>query len=204
MSTKNHWEQVYLSRPADKLGWYTPHLQTSLNWIKELDLAKDSPVIDVGGGVSSLADDLLDAGHRSITIIDISGNALSAVKNRLGNRAELITWIEGDITAVELPTNYFELWHDRAVFHFLTESRQQQNYRDNLLTALKPGGHVIIGVFAPEAPPQCSGLPVQRYTPEQLQSTLGSEFELKRSQKELHITPGGPSRCIIIAAFCEK
>jgi SAM-dependent methyltransferase len=201
MSQKDHWEQVYTTKPSEKLGWYEPHLQTSLSWIKELSLAVDAPIIDVGGGASTLVDDLLDAGYRSITVLDISEKALSSVKARLGKKAELVTWLDGDITSVDLPTHYYELWHDRAVFHFLTVLEHQRKYRDNLLKALKPGGHLIIGTFAPEAPPKCSGLPVQRYNPEQLENTLGGEFEVKRHHKELHITPGGVEQMYLYCHF---
>jgi len=201
MSQKDHWEQVYSGKPIEKLGWYEPHLKPSLSWIKELGLSADAPIIDVGGGASTLVDDLLVEGYRSITVLDISEKALSSVKARLGKRAELVTWLDGDITSVDLPTHYYELWHDRAVFHFLTMLEQQRKYRDNLLKALKPSGHLIIGTFAPEAPPKCSGLPVRRYSPEQLENTLGGEFELKRHHKELHITPGGVEQMYLYCHF---
>ena len=201
MSPKDHWEQVYSTNRAEKLGWFKPRLQTSVTWIGELGLSVDAPVIDVGGGASTLADDLLDAGYRSITVLDVSDKALSLVKTRLGERADLITWLCGDITAIDLPTDYYELWHDRAVFHFLTTLEHQRTYRDNLLKALKVGGHLIIGTFAPEAPPRCSGLPVQRYSKEQLVSTLGGEFELMRNQKELHTTPGGVEQMYLYCHF---
>jgi SAM-dependent methyltransferase len=201
MSQKDHWEQVYSTKPTEKLGWYEPHLQTSLSWIKGLSFAVDAPIIDVGGGASTLIDDLLDAGYRSITVLDISEKALSSAKARLGKKVGLVTWLDGDITSVDLPTHSYELWHDRAAFHFLTMLEQQRKYRDNLLKALKPGGHLIIGTFAPEAPPKCSGLPVQRYSPEQLENTLGGEFELKRHHKELHITPGGVEQMYLYCHF---
>ena len=201
MSQKDHWEQVYSTKLTEKLGWYEPHLQTSLTWIKELCLAADAPIIDVGGGASTLADDLLGAGHRSITVLDISEKALSSVRARLGNKAELVTWLDGNITSVDLPAHYYELWHDRALFHFLTVLEQQRKYRDNLLKALKPSGHLIIGTFAPEAPPTCSGLPVQRYSQEQLENTLGGGFELKRHHKELHVTPGGVEQMYLYCHF---
>jgi SAM-dependent methyltransferase len=119
----------------------------------------------------------------------------------LGKRAELVTWLEGDITSIDLPKHHFELWHDRAVFHFFTEQKQQRKYRENILNALKPGGHLIVGTFAPEAPAKCSGLPVQRYSPEQLENALGGEFELKRHHKELHITPGGVEQMYLYCQF---
>ncbi|MBM2830693.1 MAG: methyltransferase [Gammaproteobacteria bacterium] len=201
MNLKNHWERAYSTKPAERLGWYKPHLQTSLTWIKELGLRMDAPILDVGGGASTLVDDLLVEGYQSITVLDISEKALSSVRARLGERAELITWLEGDITSVDLPARHYELWHDRAVFHFLTEPEQQRQYRDQLLRALKPGGHFIIATFAPQAPPRCSGLPVQRYSLEQLESTLGKEFELMRNHKELHITPGGVEQMYLYCQY---
>lgn len=201
MSGKGHWERVYSTNPAEKLGWYAPHLQTSLAWIKALNLALDARIIDVGGGASTLADDLLDAGYRSITVLDISEEALSSAKLRLGEKAGRIAWLNGDITSIELPQHHYELWHDRAVFHFLTRPDDRRKYRANLLQALKPDGHLIIATFAPEAPPTCSGLPVQRYSAEGLQSTLGSEFELKRHHKELHVTPGGIEQMYLYCRF---
>ena len=201
MSQKDHWEQVYSTKPTKKLGWYEPHLQSSLKLIKELRLNIDAPIIDVGGGASTLADDLSNAGYRSITVLDISKNALSLVKARLGKEVGLVTWLDGDITSIDLPQDYFELWHDRAVFHFLTKPEQQRKYRDNLLKALKPGGNLIIGTFALEAPAKCSGLPVQRYSLEQLENTLGREFALRRHQKELHNTPGGVEQMYLYCHF---
>ena len=167
-------------------------------------MAADAPIIDVGGGTSTLVEDLLDAGYRSITVLDISEDALSSVSARLGKKGELVTWLNGDITSVDLPTHHYELWHDRAAFHFFTELDQQRQYRDSLLKALKPGGHLIIGTFAPEAPPKCSGLPVQRYTQEQLGNVLGGEFELKRHHKEQHITPGAVQQMYLYCHFRRK
>jgi SAM-dependent methyltransferase len=201
MDQKKHWEQVYSTKPIEKLGWHKPHLQPSLTWIKELNLAADAPIIDVGGGASTLVDDLLNAGYRSITVLDISEKALSSVRGRLANKAELVTWLNGDVTSVDLPSHHYALWHDRAVFHFLTESDQQRKYHDNLLQALQPGGHLIIGTFAPEAPPKCSGLPVQRYSHEQLHDALGEEFELMSHHKERHITPGGVEQMYLYCHF---
>lgn len=201
MSQKDHWEHVYLTTPREKLGWYEPQLRTSLAWIKGLGLATDAPIIDVGGGTSTLADDLVGAGYRSITVLDISAKALSAAKARLDKKAQLVTWLEGDITSIELPEQHYELWHDRAVFHFLILLDQQLRYRDNLLRALKPGGHLVIGTFAPEAPSKCSGLPVQRYSPDELQCALGGEFQLQRHRKELHITPSGVEQMYVYCHF---
>jgi len=200
MGSRDHWEQVYRSKTADKLGWYAPHLQTSIGWIDSLGLPADSPIIDVGGGASTLVDDLLDAGYRSVTVLDISATALSIVQERLGRKANLVTWLSADITTAELPDRAYALWHDRAVFHFLTEPNDRRVYLRKLSNSLRPNGYAIIGTFAPEAPPKCSGLPVQRYSKEQLVDELGAEFVLVNHIKELHITPGGVEQ---MYQFCE-
>ncbi|NCF25485.1 MAG: methyltransferase domain-containing protein [Gammaproteobacteria bacterium] len=201
MSRREHWEGVYSSKPPDRLGWYKPRLQTSLEWIKTLGLEPDAAIIDVGGGACTLIDDLLDEGYTSITVLDIAEPALALLKERLGDKSAAVNWVCGDITKVELPENAFALWHDRAVFHFLIERTDQERYRDNLCRALRPGGRLIIGTFAPEAPPKCSGLPVQRYDLELLRETLGSEFELQRHQEEMHVTPGGVEQMYLYCDF---
>ena len=204
MNLREHWEKIYSTKLLDKLGWYKPHLETSLKWIKELGLDKKVRIIDVGGGASSLVDDLLGEGYRSITVMDLSKNALSLSKERLGERAGMVTWLEGDITSDALPAREYGLWHDRAVFHFLTDSGKRRQYLDNLLTALNHGGHIIIGTFAPEAPPTCSGLPVQRYTPEELAVMFGEGFELKKHLKNLHVTPGGVEQMYLYCHFVRQ
>jgi len=201
MSHKDHWEKVYASKATKELGWYEPHLQASLNLIQGLGLAMDASIIDVGGGASTLVDDLLDAGYRSITVLDISESALSLARERLGSKAERVTWWVGDMEEIDLPEAHYDLWHDRAVFHFLTGADQQQDYRDTLLRSLAPGGHFVVGTFAPEAPPTCSGLPVQRYSPEQLEATLGERFELIQHRKTLHMTPGGVRQMYLYCHF---
>jgi len=201
MNRRKHWEEIYSTKPTEKLGWYEPDLQTSLTWINDLELLRDAEIIDIGGGASTLVDDLLGKGFKSITVLDISKSSLSSVKARLGEKAESVTWLEGDITAIDLPEKCYELWHDRAVFHFLTEPERRQQYREHLLNALRPGGHVIISTFALEAPPKCSVLPVHRYSHEQLGSTLGEEFELEKYDKEQHITLGGVEQMYLYCQF---
>lgn len=201
MGRKEHWEGVYSSKPSDRLGWYKPRLQTSLEWITTLGLDPVAPIIDVGGGASTLIDHLLDDGYSSITVLDIAEPALDLLRKRLGDKGAAVNWLCGDITMIDLPENAFELWHDRAVFHFLTEAADRERYKANLCRALRPGGHVIIGTFAPEAPPKCSGLPVQRYDLDQLCGTLGNEFDLQRHQKEMHVTPGGVEQMYLYCAF---
>ena len=191
MSRRAHWEQVYTGKPSDRLGWYRPRLETSLDWIRDLGLGPGAAIIDVGGGASTLVDHLLDDGFSDVTVLDVAAPALELVRARLGERSSLVTWLCGDITDVELAQDAYDLWHDRAVFHFLTEPDDRRRYRQNLERALRPGGHLVIGVFAPEAPPRCSGLPVQRYDLEQLLEEFGKNFTLLRQQKEPHVTPGG-------------
>lgn len=200
MSQKPHWERIYASRRPTEVGWYAAHLTTSLAWIDELGLPLEAPIIDVGGGASSLVDDLLNRGYTNITVLDISGEALSVAKARLGERAQRVTWLEADITEVALPQQHFTLWHDRAVFHFLVRPEQRRLYVSRLNSAVKPDGHLIIGTFATDAPPQCSGLPVERYTAEKLQETLDSSWSCVRTQRELHLTPSGVEQMYL---YCE-
>jgi SAM-dependent methyltransferase len=201
MDRREHWEQVYSGKPPERLGWYKPRLQTSLDWITELSLDTKAPIIDVGGGASTLVDDLLGRGYSAITVLDLAAPALDLIKARLGTRGAAVTWLCGDVTRIELGENAFELWHDRAVFHFLTDAEDRARYRETLCKALRPGGYLIIGTFAPEAPPRCSGLPVQRYDLELLRETLGDEFALRRQQKEMHVTPGGVEQMYLYCEF---
>jgi len=201
MDRKEHWERVYATRLVEKLGWYKPSLDIPLAWIETLQLDKGAPIIDIGGGASTLIDDLVDEGYEALTVLDLSVNALEASKKRLGRQSELVMWLSADVTRYPLPEKHFELWHDRAAFHFLVEPVARQAYLDNLMRALKPCGQVIFGVFAPEAPPKCSGLPVVRYDHEHLAAFMGDEFELVKWQKELHVTPGGVEQMYLYCLF---
>lgn len=201
MSKLEHWQQVYSNQASDQLGWYTPCLNTSIRWIEDLGLNPASPIIDVGGGAATLVDDLLDKGHSELSVLDLSESALSVVQQRLGKRADSVSWLQGDITRIKLPFEYYGLWHDRAVFHFLVDPRQQQRYRDQLVKALQAEGYFMIGVFDIEGPAQCSGLPVQRYDVEGLQSVFGAEFELIQHQRETHETPSGMNQQYLYCLF---
>lgn len=201
MNEKEHWEEVYTTRHPHEVGWYEPHLRISLAWIRDLALPKDARIIDIGGGASTLVDDLLAEGYQQITVVDLSRAALATVQGRLGAAGERVMWLEGDVTSIELPTHDFDLWHDRATLHFLVEPEGQRKYADCLRNALKTGGRAIIGAFAPEAPPRCSGLPVHRYTVEALQDLLGAGFALERDHKELHITPGDTEQMYLFCQF---
>ena len=201
MNKTEHWEEIYSTRSSKQIGWYAPHLVTSIKWISELDITTEDPIIDVGGGVSTLVDDLLVTGHKKLTVLDLSEKAISLTKKRLGGLSSSVTWLQGDVTQFELPLRYFKLWHDRAVFHFLIDPEQQQRYKDALLKTLKVDGYFIIGTFDLEAPPQCSGLPVQRYTSEILCNRFGKEFQLKRHQHEIHRTPSGMEQAYVYCLF---
>lgn len=191
MEPKAHWEHVYATKLPDSVSWFQQHADRSLRLIRQTGIPSSAAVIDVGGGASTLVDDLLDDGYSSITVLDLSAAALAAAKQRLGPRADRVTWIEADITAASLPVHAFDVWHDRAVFHFLTEPAQRAAYLRTLLGALKPGGHVVIATFAEDGPTRCSGLPVVRYSADQLHAELGPEFELLAQEREQHRTPSG-------------
>jgi SAM-dependent methyltransferase len=201
MNKAEHWEKIYSTKSVNQVGWYTPHLETSMTWIAELKLATEDPIIDVGGGASTLIDDLLDLGHKKLTFLDLSERAIQITKERLGKTSSAVTWLCGDVTEIELASQYYCLWHDRAVFHFLIDPEVQQRYKDAVLEALKIGGYFIIGTFSQDAPPECSGLPVQRYTSEILCKTFGKEFELRRHQNKIHNTPSGLEQAYVYCLF---
>jgi hypothetical protein len=201
MSDTNYWDQIYSSQLASNVGWYKPHLETSLAWIESLDLDPQAPIIDVGGGASTLVDDLLVTEHRNLSVLDLSKSAIQVTQKRLGDASSDVTWLVGDVTELQLPCQYYLLWHDRAAFHFLIEPESQQLYKKVLIGSLKVGGYFIIGSFTPEAPPQCSGLPVQRYDTDQLAETFADNFELRQYSNEMHTTPGGVRQSYVYCLF---
>lgn len=189
MEPKAHWESIYTQKRSAEVSWYQPHLTVSLRLLANAGLRPDSHVIDVGGGASTLADDLLDQGVKYLTVLDISGRALAADKARLGERANGVTWLEADITRAQLPAASYDFWHDRAVFHFLTHAEDRRRYLATLREALKPGGQAILATFALDGPPKCSGLEVVRYSADTLQAELGNGFRLLEALEESHQTP---------------
>ena len=201
MTAKTHWEKVYSSKAAERVGWYVPHLQTSLAMIIRTKIGKEAKIIDAGGGASTFVDDLLNADFENITVIDIALTGLDQARSRLGERAATVQWIEGDVTSIDLPANFCDVWHDRAVFHFVTEAERRKQYVTHMRRALKPGGHLVIATFAPEAPPKCSGLDVIRYSQEQLHRELGAHWVLHEHQQELHVTPGGVKQMYLYCRF---
>ena len=203
MSATNHWDRVYSTKSAEAVSWYQPHADQSLRLIQESGLPRGASIIDVGGGASTLVDDLLAHGYTNLSVLDLSQAALSSVRQRLGAAADKVRWIEDDITRIALPLHAYDLWHDRAVFHFLTEPRQRQAYVESVLRAVKPGGHVIVATFAEDGPSQCSGLPVMRYRADELHAEFGAPFTLLRHEREEHCTPFGTTQEFIYC-YCRK
>jgi 2-polyprenyl-3-methyl-5-hydroxy-6-metoxy-1,4-benzoquinol methylase len=191
MTNKVHWEVLYGTKAPDAVSWYRPHLERSLELIEKSCPDKTASIIDVGGGESTLVDDLLDRGYRHITVLDISEKALEVARARLGHRANDVKWLAADITRTVLPGQAYDLWHDRAVFHFLTSAKDRAAYVRQVISSVKLGGHVIVATFGPEGPTQCSGLDVVRYDDQELHSEFGAKFQLEHSAIEVHQTPSG-------------
>ena len=203
MQPKAHWENVYETKPAHAVSWFQEHPEHSLRLIRETGVSLEASIIDVGGGASTLVDDLLSAGYRSLTVLDLSGTALAAAQRRLGTQARSVQWIEANITEADLPFHAYDVWLDRAVFHFLTSPEERQAYVQAVLRAVKPGGHVIVATFSEDGPDRCSGLPVMRYSPDQLHAQFGSPFTLLRHEKEAHHTPAGTVQQFVYC-YCRK
>ena len=203
MSEKEHWERVYSSKATDAVSWYQEHADHSLRLIEQTGLSQSAALIDVGGGASTLVDDLLARGYNNIAVLDLSLAALEAAQRRLGARAQAVEWLEADITKAALPVHAYDLWHDRAVFHFLTAPEDRQAYVQTVLRSVKPGGHVIVATFAEDGPLQCSGLPVMRYNSTQLHAEFGDAFTLVVHQREAHHTPFGTTQQFTYC-YCRK
>jgi 2-polyprenyl-3-methyl-5-hydroxy-6-metoxy-1,4-benzoquinol methylase len=194
MDVKTHWEKVYQTRAPDAVSWYKPHLETSLTLIKRTRATSSSAIIDVGAGQSTLADDLLSLEFQNITVLDISETAIDVCKKRMGAAANRVHWLVADVTHAKLETDVYDIWHDRAVFHFLTTLEQRIAYVSNVARSVRRGGHVIVSTFGPEGPTRCSGLEVMRYDAESLHGQFGERFRLVESSKELHNTPFGTTQ----------
>ena len=189
MDAQRHWENIYGKKAADAVSWYRPHLETSLELIEQAAPEFSASIIDIGGGESTLVDDLLARGYRNISVLDISQNAVDVNKRRLGSASEHVRWLVADILKANLESCTYDVWHDRAVFHFLTSSEARLAYVRQVASAVKPGGHVIVSTFGPEGPTKCSGLDVVRYDAESLHREFGVRFRLLRHSEELHRTP---------------
>lgn len=200
---KAHWERIYSEKGEEDTSWFQPRPETSLALIEASGEPRTAAFIDVGGGISRLVDHLLDLGWERLSVLDISGTALAKARQRLGERASRVNWLETDLLEADLGGPY-RIWHDRAVFHFLTETKDRAHYLQRLSAALDPGGSCIIATFGPEGPRQCSGLPVQRYTPQTLAATLGDGFSLEETRTEIHHTPTGKDQNFIYCRFRRK
>ena len=203
MQPKNHWEHVYSTKKTESVSWFQEHAEQSMRLIRGTGVPYSAGIIDVGGGASTLVDDLLSSGYCAVSVLDLAAAALSVAKARLGERASEVQWTEGDITKVLLPVHAFDVWHDRAVFHFLTSKEDREAYVDTVLRSVKPGGHVIVATFAEDGPIQCSGLPVMRYGPSELHAEFGSPFSLVQHQREEHHTPFGTVQKFVYC-YCRK
>lgn len=197
MSRQEHWEKVYGSKPPDQVSWFRPHLEISLALIERAAGDRSAAIIDVGGGASTLVDDLLASAYTNVTVLDISQAAIEIAKRRLGESAQSVKWLCRDVTAEEFPEHAYQVWHDRAVFHFLTGPEDRLAYVRNVARAVKPGGHVIVSTFSLEGPAKCSGLEVMRYSADSLHEQFGRRFRLVESCKELHQTPFGTTQAFL-------
>lgn len=200
---KEHWEKVYTSKAAEDVSWFQEHAEQSLRLLQEAGVSKDAALIDVGGGASRLVDDLLALGYGDVTVLDLSSAALETTQARLGAQAARVHWQVSDILTAVFPKHRFDVWHDRAVFHFLTAEADKQKYVEQVLHAVKPGGWVMVATFAEDGPTQCSGLPVARYGPDELHGVFGEPFSLVQHVRESHYTPAGKEQKFVYC-FCRK
>ncbi|PWB49113.1 MAG: SAM-dependent methyltransferase [Nitrosomonadales bacterium] len=200
---KAHWENVYSTRRPHEVGWYQAYPEIPLHLIASTGVGRNAAIIDVGGGASNLVDALLENGYSDVTVLDLSSAALEAAKARLGQASSQVKWLADDITCFTPPRQY-DVWHDRAVFHFLTEAADRQRYMEAARAALPPGGHLIMATFALDGPSQCSGLDVVRYSPESLRREAGAGFTLAESFGGLHITPSQGKQSYTFCRFIRK
>ena len=196
MERAAHWNRVYTSKGEREVSWFEPQPTVSLEMLEAAGMTTSSCVLDVGGGDSRLVDALTARGLRCLAVLDVSGAALERARARLGPAASVPTWIEADVTG-EWTVQPMDIWHDRAVFHFLTSSEDRAAYARHLLDILRPGGHAIIATFGPDGPEKCSNLPVQRYTPESLLAALGPHVELVEARAHVHTTPWGSQQSFL-------
>jgi len=186
-----HWSRVYATRACDSVSWYRSHLDVALELLERGGLNPDSRIIDVGGGASTLVDDLLARGLRHVTVLDIAAEALAVARARLGPQARTVEWIAGDVLETPLPAATFDLWHDRAVLHFLVDPDAAARYAQRAAETVRPGGHAVISGFAPDGPERCSGLAVARRSAADNARVMGHGWTLMEQRAEVHVTPAG-------------
>ena len=204
MTSKTHWETVYKNQGDLETSWFQEHATQSLKLIHFIQPPLTASIIDVGGGTSPLVHDLIDAGYTNLTVLDLSGEALTRAQAHLKDRDPGVIWWEGDITKAALPPDGYDLWHDRAVFHFLTHPDDRLAYIEVAARAIKPGGHLIVATFAENGPAKCSGLPTCRYSPVTLEKEFASAFECLQCEKEIHHTPAGVEQPFVYCLFQNK
>ncbi|WP_342736821.1 class I SAM-dependent methyltransferase [Bradyrhizobium sp. B117] len=195
-----HWDNVYATKGEAEVSWFQDSPTISLDMIRAAAPDHDAAIIDIGGGASRLIDALLRDGYRDLAVLDLSANALDAAKRRIGAAASTVDWIVADATTWR-PAKTYDVWHDRAAFHFLTDPHDRAAYVERLRSAVKPEGHVIIATFAPEGPEKCSGLPVQRHDSTSLAAELGPEFALVETRRETHHTPWDSTQAFQFSRF---
>ena len=198
--TRSHWDDVYRTKAETAVSWHQHHAVRSLEWIASAAPGRDAAIVDIGGGASTLVDDLVASGYADISVLDISETSLALAKTRLGAKAAKVAWIVADITEWT-PTRAWDVWHDRAVFHFLTGQAQQDAYIAALSAGTIAGSTIIMATFALDGPEKCSGLPVQRYSPETLAARIGPDFALTADARETHVTPWGAEQRFSYAVF---
>ena len=201
MDRRAHWDLVYTTKQPTEVSWYQPTPARSLEMLRAAAAGPATAIIDIGGGDSTLVDAVISGRLGTLTVLDISGAALARARTRLGEHSREVTWIEGDVTRVALPPGVFDIWHDRAVFHFLTDADDRARYAMAASATLKPGGTLIIATFAADGPLKCSGLDVARYSAESLALALGDAFQLIRSFDDVHRTPSGGEQRFLYAVF---
>jgi 2-polyprenyl-3-methyl-5-hydroxy-6-metoxy-1,4-benzoquinol methylase len=195
-----HWENVYATKDEHAVSWFQEKADISLDLIRATGVKAAAPIIDIGGGASRLVDTLLDDGFKAVIVLDFSEKALEKSKARLGARGADVQWVTADITTWE-PSQTYDVWHDRAALHFLTDPKDRAAYAERVSKAVRPGGHVIIGTFAPDGPERCSGLPVVRYDAATLGKLLGRSFELIETRRHEHKTPAGVTQRFQFSRF---
>jgi len=197
---KRHWNGVFSKKGPEDLTWFQPRPASSLSLIRKVDLPREARILDVGGGASLLTSFLFQEGYRGLSVLDVSGVALGIAKEGLGEWAGSVEWLEADVTRFE-PPHRWDLWHDRAAFHFMTTQEDRAAYLRTLNASVEIGGHVIIATFAPDGPDRCSGLDCLRYSPEGLLAVLGEDYELAGSISENHLTPTGGTQKFVYSWF---
>ena len=197
---KEHWEHIYSDKNSTEVSWYQQHPEISLELIKSTGVEKSARIIDIGGGASTLVDYLLSTGYENISVLDISRSAIEQAKQRLGEHESRIQWLEKDITAF-VAQQKFDLWHDRAVFHFLTDAEDRLSYVKTISSSLCSGSHAIIATFNIDGPKKCSGLEIVRYSTESLSAVFSENFQLVDTRTEEHRTPGGATQSFVYCRF---